>query len=207
MTALLTLHTLQPLSALHALQRGEVYRADEALCRKNGWLGVDCGNTDRAYRWMAERLCEHASPPPGVSLPVWVWHTHDPDHPRPDLRRHRPQGRGVLLELQIAPERVLLSDFELWHYPLNDWYLGTEVESEAFEASCAARGLEWDGFRADPELSTQVEASWMRCLDLDWHVPDWAGKPRGRKQLQGVLWELRPEDLVRWREFRGWRPR
>ena len=37
---------------------------------------------------------------------------------------HLPKGeRGVRLELQVADDRVLLSDFDLWHYVLNYWYL------------------------------------------------------------------------------------
>jgi hypothetical protein len=38
------------------------------------------------------------------------------------------QETGVRLELEIPDGTALLSDFSLWHYPLNYWYLPSTGE-------------------------------------------------------------------------------
>lgn len=154
---------------------------------------------------MAGKLSEREVPPHPDALPVWVWHTFDPQFPQPDLRRLRPYSPGILLELEVEPQRVLLSDFDLWHAPLNGTFLGTEADDKAFEQECEQRGLGgYNDLWEDEELSEAAVASWDHCLDLDWYAPDWFGEPREGKKIQGVMWEIRPVDLVRYRYYKGW---
>lgn len=101
------------------------------------------------------------------------------------------------MEIEVSPTEVLLSDFELWHYALNYWYLPeSEVDGEAFEAAPAQCGLSIDTHKPlpDPALDAQVKRSWERMFDLDWSHPD-VTRPRPQKSIQGVLWEL-PLDCV-----------
>ena len=70
-------------------------------------------------------------------MPIWVWWQWWADRRRPDLRASGflPKGvRGIRVECRVKEDQVLLSDFELWHYILNYWYLPkSEKSGESFE--------------------------------------------------------------------------
>lgn len=198
------LWTLQPLEVALRLKAGQSHRADAALCARDG-LAEDLAE---AYAWMSAALARRVPAPPGVTLPVWAWHTRDPKHPgRPDLRSCRPTTTGALIEFDADPEEALLTDFDTWHIILNRCFLGDEPESEAFEAECARRGVPWGEWWAHEDLAERVRASWERLLDPDWWAPGWIGSPPGERQLQAVVWEIRPEQVRRVTPYRGWPPR
>ena len=78
------------------------------------------------YLWMADQMERRLKVPrPSKdAMPIWAWYQWEGKRSKPDLRSagHVPQGgKGVRLELQVADGRVLLSDFDLWHYVLNYW--------------------------------------------------------------------------------------
>ncbi|MFC3862568.1 DUF3841 domain-containing protein [Deinococcus antarcticus] len=196
-------YTLQPVNVLHTIQRGELYRPDPNLCRAEGFVGDD-QSLWRAYRWIAGRLALQHPPPVPEALPVWVWATFNHRSPKPDLRRHHPVTPGVLLELEVDDDRVLLSDFDGWHTALNGWFLGSETEVTAFESQCDQKGYGPAGFWQDEDMRQQVTGSWLKCLDLDWYDPFWHGADTETRKTQGVLWELRPEDVKASRIYRGW---
>ncbi|WP_343344856.1 DUF3841 domain-containing protein [Terrisporobacter petrolearius] len=67
------------------------------------------------YKWMYKQMCERIEEVD--SSMIWVWTN------RPDLRHSGYSDRGdecVLLELELDESQVLLSDFDMWHLPLND---------------------------------------------------------------------------------------
>lgn len=134
-----------------------------------------------AYRWLVGELIARIGPPPrGVRYPIWAWTE------RPDLcqNAHAPAGRpSVLLHLEVAADRVALTDFLRWHAVLNNHYL---TRSEA----------EWETTERAPE--TDVRTSWQRIFDLD-DSRDlaWEGEP----VAQACLWEVRPDDVRRVEQF------
>ncbi|HEX7373782.1 MAG TPA: DUF3841 domain-containing protein, partial [Steroidobacteraceae bacterium] len=144
-----------------------------------------------AYRWMARSMRERLGPPhlPG-QWPIWCWCQWRGVRRRmPDLRHagHLPQGtQGVRLELQLDAARVLQSDFELWHYALNGWYLPGSLQDEI-------------AFDAHPDRR-RIEPSWQRMFDLDWNDRRYRAAPDARS-IQGVCWEIRPADVVRSTSF------
>ena len=109
-----------------------------------------------------------------------------------------PKGsRGVRLEIELDERRVLLSDFELWHYVLNYWYLPeSEEDGESFEAELKGAGLCFFTEKPlpDPGYHKRIEASWLRIFDLDWSAKEIAS-PRKDKQIQAVFGELREENI------------
>jgi hypothetical protein len=138
-----------------------------------------------AYRWMREQMRGRLGPPSfGSQFPVWIWQQwRGQARPRPDLRcrGHLPRGvHGARIELEIEAERLLLSDFELWHYVLNGWYLPRSTSDERRHEHTVDRRL--------------IEASWRRIFDLHWLHPRFT-LPGREKSVQGVTWELRPEDV------------
>jgi hypothetical protein len=123
-------------------------------------------------------------PPTGVKSPIWAWFQYEnARRKRPDLRRsaHLPSGTcGVLLELDLSEDQVLLSDFELWHYVLNRWYL-PQTSAEAREA-----------WKENPTTGFDVatlNASWQRIFDLDWCLRGVAASRR-QKSIQATIWQV-----------------
>ncbi len=191
--------TIQTPDVLTKLERDGVWHADASHVEAS-W--------QNAYQWMTEQLAQRAGPPPrGVTTPIWVWRQwRNAERPIPDLRAtgHLPRGeRGVRLELDVDPGRVLLSDFEQWHYVLNYWYLPRVVaEGERFERLVRSRDMSFYQTKPlpDPDLHAQIVASWERCFDLDWYNRSLSAK-RSEKMIQGVMWTLRIEDVCRVTKF------
>lgn len=141
-------------------------------------------------------------------FPIWAWYQFDGEKKKPDLRRHGhlPKGtRGILIEFEIDDRYVLLSDFELWHYPLNYWYLPeSEEDDNNFETELVKRGL---NFYREKPLSDlfyhkKIERSWEKIFDLDWK--DEKGeiaRSRHYKSIQGTLWELKFNQVLKIKEF------
>lgn len=179
--------SIQTLAAWRVLQTAGVLRSDPALIEPD-FLS--------AYQWLVGQMPSRiGTPPVGCPYPVWVWYQwQDAKKRRPDLRAggHLPKGQqGVLLTLTIQADAVLLSDFDLWHYVVNYWYLPPSVaEGDAFEAALAAVGLEF--YRTKPlpaPYHDRIVASWQRIFDLNWSAPEIAS-PKAEKQIQGVMWEI-----------------
>ncbi|MBY2478600.1 DUF3841 domain-containing protein [Clostridioides difficile] len=94
---------------------------------------------DIPYKWMYIQMINRI--PKFDDSMIWVWLN------RPDLRcsAYLEKGtRGVLLEIEISKDNVLLSDFDLWYLPLMD------IAVELYE---------------DEQI--EKEASWQRIFDLE----------------------------------------
>ncbi len=117
-------------------------------------------------------------------MPVWLWcQWRGAARPRPDLRArgHLPSGTtGVRLEFEIEGRLLLPSDFELWHYALNGWYLPASLSDER-------------RYDADPDPQ-RIQASWQRMFDPGWSNRRYRAA-RVDRSIQAVAWELRPQDL------------
>ena len=161
-----------------------------------------------AYTWLSDEMRHRLSPPPTEdSLPVWAWYQWgDQKKRKPDLRFQghlRPGAKGVRIEFRIDDEKVLLSDFELWHYVLNYWYLPNSLEEgEQFDALVEARNLSYYTMKPlpDDELHRQIQKSWRKIFDIDWEAEEVAS-PRAQKSIQATFWELRLEQVIRIQEF------
>ena len=137
------------------------------------------------------------NPPCGVRHPVWAWLQYESETAkRPDLRRsgHLPAGTpGVLIEFAIAEDQVLLSDFDLWHYVLNRWYL-PQTSWELREALGDTRTNRTD--------TRTLNASWQRIFDLAWSLRG-VSAPRHRKSIQATLWQVPISGVRSVRPFRA----
>jgi hypothetical protein len=168
--------TIQTPQVMSALSSGCPWRASQTSIPRP-WLP--------AYRWMSREMRDRlgASQSPG-QMPIWLWcQWRGAARPRPDLRArgHLPAGTpGVRIELELDDASVLRSDFELWHYALNGWYLPRSLADER-------------DFDAHPDRR-RIAPSWRRIFDLDWRDRRYTAA-MARKSIQGVVWELRPEDL------------
>ena len=88
-------------------------------------------------------------------------------------------------KLEIAPERVLLSDFDVWHGVLcNGLVSDTEEEDIAQEALYESL--------SDEEKNAYKEKNWERIFDTSPLNNGWT--TRG-EWVQATFWELRREDV------------
>ncbi|MCP4545361.1 MAG: DUF3841 domain-containing protein [bacterium] len=163
----------------------------------------------RPYRWMREQMRSRISRGPSRAWPIWAWQQWEGQaRAMPDLRAagHLPSGTvGVRLELEVEPDNVLLSDFELWHYVLNYWYLPTSIsEGTRFERELRSKGPCF--FRSKPlpdtEYHEKIVESWGKIFDLDWAQRDIA-YPRKKKSIQACMWQIELEMVRGKREFKA----
>lgn len=119
-----------------------------------------------AYKWMVEQMNSRIQQ--NGLYPIWLWTE------KPDLQDegHFPKGtEAVCLTVEVPNKEVLLSEFEGWHFVLNDWFLPlTEAEDELFKQG---------------QLNMTNENSWERIFD-----PELLSKSEiwedGEVVLQGV---------------------
>jgi len=160
----------------------------EALCSGRTWYAHEpkvAPDWRHAYQWMRDQMTARLGPPAvPTQMPVWLWcQWRGSRRARPDLRYvgHLPSGTaGVRIELELDETGILRSDFELWHYVLNGWYLpGSPADEREFDA------------RPD---RARIEPSWQRIFDLDRNNRRYTSS-RDEKSIQGVTWCMRPEDV------------
>ncbi len=141
------------------------------------------------YRWMTKQMeCRIGFKPEAVSLPLWAWYQYD------GIERRKPAQRGARIKFEQSDKGVLLSDFGLWNYVLNDQYLPrTTADYEAFEAfenNLFAGRLPVRAYQQGlREYSERKEDSWNRIFDLDW-VAEGITTPYEEKRIQATFWEL-----------------
>jgi hypothetical protein len=85
----------------------------------------------------------------------------------------------------MPDDQVLLSDFDLWHYVLNRWYLPQRAceRREEIRSTFLARSM-------DSRMQ-----SWQRIFELDWYLKD-VTSPRSKRSIQATIWQL-PLSAVR----------
>lgn len=190
------LWTIQPQIVYEILQSQGVFHCNPKLS--------DCitqfGFTPY-YDWLIQQMRQRiGSPPPGVTHPIWAWHTMDWKHQKPDLRRiefRNYPGPQVCIELEIPDQDVLLSDEERWHIVLNNGYYGdakTEAEMDTEDA--------WFESLPQDEQEQLKKKSWEKIFNVNPPYED-SWERRGC-YIQATFWELRMEQVVSVRHFKGW---
>jgi hypothetical protein len=197
----LRLWSIQTVNIWDILQQQDVFRSRAD--------GLPDQHFERPYRWMAEQLARRIeAAPSGCRWPIWAWQQwQDSLRQKPDLRTtgHLSKGMiGVRLKIEIDPTNVLLSDFELWHYVLNYWYLPTsEEDGAAFEQELAQQGLSFYTTKPLPEpYHSKITGSWEQIFDLDRAV-EGISRPRPCKSIQAVFWELHIQHITKVDTFKA----
>src|SRR5687768_7255292 len=110
------LWTIQSETQWQNLQKNKILIADNS--------GEMAKDYDFAYEWLIKqmniRIKEKSE---NAKYPIWCWHSwRDSIRRKPDLRYGGFLNKGeksVLIEFEAEKDKVLLSDFELWHLVLN----------------------------------------------------------------------------------------
>lgn len=159
----------------------------------------ECGFTP-SYDWIVDQMKKRiGNPPDGASYPIWAWHTVDWKHQKPDLRKtefRNYKGNLVCIELEIPDNKVLLSDEEMWHFVLNDYFICDSDNEEDFDAK-----NNW--FNKLPQQQQKIvkETSWEKIFDVSPPInTEWN---RRGMFIQATFWELNLNYVIDVRNFKG----
>lgn len=196
----MTLWTIQHYLAYEYLQEMGILRADEDYLFCKDYLRY-------AYDWMREKMiCAGLIPPQGVRYPIWAWYQWEGKRKRRDMRESGYAKRGekiVQLTVEVDDWNVLLSDFDLFHYPLNRWYLPlNEKDNLEFEKLYESFGYSFQDLN-NPNIQTNemkhlrnvIALSWDRVFLLNKEDDGWLYGKNENKSIQATFWELRLDQV------------
>lgn len=164
------LWTIQSPLAWTNLQEKGVLRADGRRIDKNYQM---------AYKWMMEQMKIRLHDYQGF-FPLWCWYT-----PKPDLRKKAhliPGQKGVRIEFITRSEKVLLSDFDSWHFVLNHQYLYLKEDEVV-----------------DKKNIININNSWNSIFDLE--LLNHSELTGPIENIQGVVEEIFLDEVLRVQEF------
>lgn len=189
------LWTIQPIEVYNQLVRDGYFICDK---RKSPNIN-DAGSEQfiRAYKWLIHQMdIRGIYHPNSAEYPIWAWHTRDWKHKKPDLRESCYDKRGtksVCIELEIPDNQVLLSDFDEWHYVLNNWYNDASKSEEEWE-----KMQEHFNKLSPREKQIAIEKSWQRIFNITPFHNEWHS--RG-KYIQATFWQIKIENVRRVQKF------
>ena len=110
---------------------------------------------DEPYAWMQTQMSKRITDFSG-DLPVWAW-----------LKRENGKKRindpYVRITALVPRKRMLASCYDLWHHPLNNWFICTsEEEYEEYETLYP----KYLGHGEDADHQIHVERHWEKVFDL-----------------------------------------
>ncbi|GBU26898.1 hypothetical protein R84B8_00413 [Treponema sp. R8-4-B8] len=199
---------------LWTIQAQEAYKQ----LRKNGVLHASeehvwCEDSLRhAYDWMAAELAKKDVMPEGIRYPIWAWYQWQGKRKKRDLRERGFMKRGnpaVQLEIEIPDNKVLLSDFDVFHCVLNNLYVcSSEEDHERFEKWYESMGIGYGDWKNDASQDEKLQIvqraiveSWAGVFDLTKEDDNYLYGKNEEKSIQAVFWELREDQVIWAREF------
>ncbi|HWQ73912.1 MAG TPA: DUF3841 domain-containing protein [Syntrophomonas sp.] len=162
-----------------------------------------------AYDWMVQKMIDAGMMPPNnIHYPIWAWYQWEGKRKRRDMREGGYAARGekiVQLTIEVDDKSVLLSDFDLFHYPLNYWYLPLDESDEvAFERDYTNMGFTWNhlkDFQIQSEnmllLRGRIVKSWDRIFDLNREDEGWLYSSWDTKSIQATIWQVKLEQVLK----------
>lgn len=129
----------------------------------------DSWGFSHAYLWLKQRMLDK-----GISYHqynehmIWAWYQWSGKKSKPDKRFSNVYAfysqPFVMMELDIHPNRVLLTDYDAWHFVLNYWLLAREEDSDQFSDL-------HNYYREKPLLDKTahfiIENSWETIFDME----------------------------------------
>lgn len=163
---------------------------------------------DMEYQWMANQMNRRIGKPELENqYPIWAWYqSYNAKKCRPDLRKtaHLPSGtNGIRIEFEKEKNEVLLSDFNLWHYPLSYKSIIAKNEDEyiKFELKLKELKLEKVNFKDLPkQIQNEIMKSWDRIFDMNFENEYFTSK-RDEKMIQACCWEINEDEIVKIDKF------
>ena len=126
------LWTIQNEKVLEEIERYGTYTCDGTHSFALDPDGTEDACIRIAYDWISQELEKKSIRPTKRKIdPIWAWAKYyNRNDGKPDMRSwltNTPE-KVVRLKLDIPNSRLLLSGFDAWHFPLNNWYLSSSAE-------------------------------------------------------------------------------
>ncbi|MTK14196.1 MAG: DUF3841 domain-containing protein [Clostridiaceae bacterium] len=200
---------------LWTIQNEAVYdkfKETEILHADNSFI---CNDMAFHYNWMAGQMKQRIGSPitETIKYPIWAWYQwQGTEHKRPDLRfsGHLEKGtKGVLLELEVMEDEVLLSYFDDFNNVLNYGYIAdNEEEFDKFYDELESYGychcdLQSADKKSDilDQFKLRLYESCEKVFDLECERDEkWSGKKEAQS-IQATMWEVRWEQVVSVKHF------
>lgn len=184
--------TIQPIEVFEILQRDDIFHCEESKIYDfwDIWK--------KSYNWMSDHLNKKDKRPENVQYPIWCWYIWNGKNKKPDLRTSGFGYAGktlVCIELEIPDDKILVSDFDAWHYVLNNWYLDNSTTEEEFDAIRE----EFDKLKPEEQDKLKQE-SWEKIFDITQYDTGWR---RNGYWVQGVFWELKIGNVKKFQYFKS----
>ena len=173
--------TTQTVSFWDQLQEQGVVHCDTA----KSWGATEM---KEAYDGLVEQMVIRIGPPPRpeIKYPIWGWYqvgSHKKELPPNYSDCGGDDDEFVFITAEIPEGEVLLSDFEMWHFVLNHWYLPVN--------------------KRDKEKGEEsIIKSWDLIFELNRRV--WGFPLRRNRQIQATFWELRKEWVIGVTQIKGY---
>lgn len=162
--------------------------------------GGSCQTIKDCYDYMSYRLLKKCPEKPAHALdyPVWVWYKYacDSNKRMPPLKSEdNPDiNDQVRITLDIPDNLVLLSDYNLWHIPLNNGFICNSKEDDEYLTNNVYQNILEN--RYPMTLERFRELNWELLFQLDRFLcPYWHGRLVNEpdcygRSIQGVTWVL-----------------
>ena len=131
---------------------------------------------------------------------IWAWYQwNGPKKMNPDKRYasvfdYFDNEPYVLLELDIDPARVALSDYDLWHFVLNYSYIGSRRECNKF--SKVYNHYRFKGKDLNPEGQLLLENTWHNIFDFE-KSRKFLEISKKQQRIQATFFELFYSDITK----------
>ncbi len=187
-------YTIQPVAFYDELMRnGIVY------CDRESWIAKEYRVQ---YEWMAQQMRQRIGEPPlpQIQYPIWVWYQYiSKKRPVPTMSSKDilpGETQAVMMELEVPENEVLLSNFSLWHLPMNYAGICLKREKRQYENELQKYEdllREYRPLNEYPNEVQQILKTWERVFDLDLRDPYEETRMRKNQIIQGTIWSLRKE--------------
>jgi len=176
--------TIQDRNVLDIIEKKGIYKADS---RKSPFL-EDYQNAILAYQWMETKLEDKVSRPRNTHGMIWFWFAQYGYHKKPNLCRDINRlDNGVCIELELDDSEVLLSDYDTWHFVLNNFYIPGAI----FKQWDELEQTWFDRLKPGPTKDKAKIQSWNRCLISNSDLTNIPNHPF----IQGVCWSIKEENI------------
>ena len=150
-----------------------------------------------AYDWMVKKMNQMLGSNHTDIYPIWAWYQYQSifrKKPRLTDEALLPKGTNGVRLLIIKPKNeVVLSDFDLWHYVLNKWFINTGGP-EDIETERQLNHYQKDFEQLPDYLKQKVIKSWDLIFDIDLKIKDLTF-PKYKKSIQATFWELHLDEV------------
>lgn len=197
--------TYQKLPVLDQIEKTGSYQIDKQF--------VETENFDEtfkfAYDWIIKKMkLAGLEPPANCVYPIWGYLLEDyhKDDEYDDFVESLPEGQEMTkFLLDLSEDRILLSDYDGFHYVLNQQFLGNSEEEE-FDTFSDNRDKIKSIFEAyiyrseKPDYTidsviADIDSSWDKCLDISkplwFHYGD-----TSKRTIQATFWTMDKCDII-----------